>query len=179
MILPLHAETVQVTQISCASRGYYTEYHAQFEHDGTRIFNRITFKEATAKAFREAGHTQVSYKRGHVIEMAHVDCVIEDVNNRYEIIAILASDGSVHTVEQPRRRVKRKKEEWNPETLAMLKKRYSDPSTSARIEKKKAAQDRFQQGQRLVRWQLSQNDYFIVVINDEWFVEKKQVAQAA
>lgn len=91
---PLHGETVQVISLACATRGYYTEYDATIMHDGTLIQVKPRFKEDVARLFRQAGHTQVRYERGHNISMAHVDVVIEDVNNRYQIVAVLGIDGT-------------------------------------------------------------------------------------
>ncbi len=99
MTLILHGETVQITAITCANRGNFTEYYASYEHDGTTMPGKIKFRENVAKAFQDAEHTQVKYTRSHIIEVANIDAVIatkETTNGFvYEITHVYASNGDV------------------------------------------------------------------------------------
>lgn len=177
MNLPLHGETVQVEKIVCANRGNFTEYRAYVsfvdEHNKRIEYEPgIKFGESVAQAFRRAGHSQVKYARGHVIPMERVDVVLEAVDNHYQISDVYASNGTIRKVEQTVTRFK-KQAEWTKEMVAENRKKYTDPSTLRRLALKQAERDRFIHGEKLIRWQLDNNPFILVIVGDEWMCFKK------
>lgn len=182
MTLPLHGETVQITGWFPIARGYFKEYKCFFEIEnpdgGKPISNSLFFDERVAETFRKAGHTQVKWEFTHKTHsMAHVDVVIEDIDNTYQIVAVTASDGTVHKVPQ-KERPKRASRNPNPDAL---KRQYTDPATLARLVKKEAEQakaERFKHGVELHMYHRT-NPYYLMEVTGEYVLMKRKDRLAA
>lgn len=161
MSLPFHGETVTAITWHPISRGFIKEFKCYFQvevPDAKPVTNSCMFDQRVADTFVAAGY-DVAWSFTYASHAINADIVIEDIDNRYRIVGIYAQDGTLHTVpEKPKGTTSSRNP--NPNELKRL---YTDPSTLARIERKKQASEEtkvidhriFAHGEQMIRDELA------------------------